>query len=174
MELVGLVVWVVAAIGAGAIARSKNRSFFGYFLLGAFLPLIGLIISAGMAPRLVDSSAPRRGFSAVLVIVAFVVIVGGLLIVNAIDRSTPSSSAGVATSQDPHSQTGCSASRRAIEAQLKSPGSAKWVDCTSTPSAGVQTVTLTVDSQNSYGALTRTQWVTTVRNNTVEKVQQVR
>lgn len=73
-----------------------------------------------------------------------------------------------------HSQTGCSASRRAIEAQLKAPSSAQWVDCNSTTSAGVQTVTLTVDSQNGFGAMIRSRWVTTVRNGSVETVNRLR
>ncbi len=74
----------------------------------------------------------------------------------------------------PHAATGCSASRRAIAERLKSPSSAKWLDCRSTTSSGVQTVVTTVDSQNSFGAMLRTQWVTTVRNNTVESVVQSR
>lgn len=74
----------------------------------------------------------------------------------------------------PHAATGCSASRRAIADRLKSPSSAKWVDCHSTTSNDVQTVVTTVDSQNSFGAMLRTQWVTKVRNNTVESVVQSR
>jgi len=74
----------------------------------------------------------------------------------------------------PHAFTGCSASKRAIEARLRSPGSAKWGDCSSTTSNDMQTVTLTVDSQNGFGALVRSQWVTKVRNNVVESVTQVR
>lgn len=73
----------------------------------------------------------------------------------------------------PHAQTGCSASRRAIEARLKSPASAKWGDCLSTTSDGVQTVRLVVDSQNAFGAMLRSLWVTTVRNNNVETVVQL-
>ena len=74
----------------------------------------------------------------------------------------------------PHAATGCSASRRAIAERLKSPSSAKWVDCHSTTSNGIQTVVTTVDSQNSFGAMLRTQWVTKVRSNTVESVVQSR
>lgn len=82
---------------------------------------------------------------------------------------------GLTPSEDtPHAATGCSASRRAISERLKSPSSAKWVDCHSTTSNGVQTVVTTVDSQNSFGAMLRTQWVTKVRNNTVESVTQSR
>jgi hypothetical protein len=81
----------------------------------------------------------------------------------------PSSTAG-----DPYDQTGCSASRRAIEARLKSPGSAKWISCRVTTSAGVQTVMLAVDSQNAMGGLVRSEWVTQVRDNKVESVTQTR
>lgn len=42
--------WLALAIGAGAVASSKGRSGFGYFVLGLFLPLIGLLIAIGMAP----------------------------------------------------------------------------------------------------------------------------
>lgn len=76
------------------------------------------------------------------------------------------------TPSAPHEMTGCSASRREIEARLKAPSSADWVDCLSTTDAGVQTVRLTVDAQNAYGAKVRSRWVTTVRNNSVESVRQ--
>lgn len=81
----------------------------------------------------------------------------------------PSSSAG-----DPYDQTGCSASKRAVEARLRSPGSAKWVSCRVTTEAGVQTVALAVDSQNASGGLVRTEWLAKVRNNNVESVIQSR
>lgn len=42
--------WLALAIGAGAVASSKGRSGVGYFVLGLFLPLIGLLIAIGMAP----------------------------------------------------------------------------------------------------------------------------
>ncbi len=74
----------------------------------------------------------------------------------------------------PHEATGCSASRRAVEARLKSPSSAKWGDCFSTTAGGVQTVRLSVDSQNAMGAMLRSQWITTVRNNVVESVAQAK
>jgi hypothetical protein len=45
-----IIAWLALAIGAGAIASSKGRSGFGYFVLGLFLPLIGLLIAIGMAP----------------------------------------------------------------------------------------------------------------------------
>ena len=35
-------------LGAGAIAQAKNRSFLGYFLLGFFFSLVGLLIAIGM------------------------------------------------------------------------------------------------------------------------------
>lgn len=83
-------------------------------------------------------------------------------------RPTSSSSA------DPYDQTGCSASKRAVSAKLRSPGSAQWVSCRVTTSAGVQTVTLAVDSQNAMGGLIRSEWMTQVRNNNVESVAQLR
>lgn len=49
MELFGLA-WIGAAIGAGAIASSKGRSGFGYFVLGILMPIVGLLIAIGMAP----------------------------------------------------------------------------------------------------------------------------
>ena len=75
---------------------------------------------------------------------------------------------------DPYDQTGCSASKRAIGDKLKSPGSAKWVSCQVTTEAGVQNVRLVVDSQNASGGLVRTEWMTRVRNNNVESVDQFR
>lgn len=53
MELIatGLLAWIVLAIGAGAIARSKGRSFIFYFLIGALLPLIGFLLAIGMSDR---------------------------------------------------------------------------------------------------------------------------
>ena len=81
-------------------------------------------------------------------------------------------SSGVA--EAPHAQTGCSAARRAVEARLRSPASAKWGDCHSTTRDGVQTVRVSVDSQNGFGALIRSEWMATVRNNSVESVVQVR
>lgn len=81
----------------------------------------------------------------------------------------PSSSAA-----DPYDQTGCSASKRAVEARLRSPGSAKWVSCRVTTEAGAQTVRLEVDSQNASGGLVRSEWLAKVRNNTVESVAQSR
>jgi len=88
----------------------------------------------------------------------------GIIVLMGVFSGDPSGSSA------PHEQTGCSASRRAIGQQLKSPGSAQWVDCHSTTTAGVQTVTITVDSQNSYGGLVRSQWVATVKDNSVERV----
>lgn len=100
-----------------------------------------------------------------------IVIVGGAALLSLRDPPSPSTSS---SSSSAHEKTGCSASRRAVEARLKSPGSAKWVDCTSTTSGGVQTVTVSVDSQNSYGGLMRTTWVATVRDNNVLSVAQVK
>ena len=46
MEIV--IVWLVIAIASGAIGNAKGRSFFGYFFLGFFLSIIGLLIAIGM------------------------------------------------------------------------------------------------------------------------------
>ena len=48
--LLSLIVWLGLAIGAGVIASSKGRSGIGYFILGLFLPLIGFLIAAFIAP----------------------------------------------------------------------------------------------------------------------------
>ena len=50
--------WITRVVGAGAIASSKRRSFFGCFLPGLVFPLIGLLIALGMAPK---QPAPRAG-----------------------------------------------------------------------------------------------------------------
>lgn len=46
MELFGIfVIWLLFCIGVGALADSRGRSGFGYFLLSFFLsPLLGLIV----------------------------------------------------------------------------------------------------------------------------------
>ena len=61
MTVILLLTGLVMAIGAGAVASSKNRSFLGYFLLGLIFPLIGLLIAIGMAPRPVGpaNAGPR-------------------------------------------------------------------------------------------------------------------
>lgn len=74
----------------------------------------------------------------------------------------------------PGPTTGCSASRRAVESQLKSPASANWGDCFSITAGGQQTVTLMVDSQNGFGTMIRSQWVATVRDNSVLSVTQIK
>jgi hypothetical protein len=45
--------------GAGAIASAKNRSFVGYFLLGFFFSLVGLLIAIGMPSLQVDASSDQ-------------------------------------------------------------------------------------------------------------------
>ena len=38
------IIWLAGSIFSGIIASNKNRSFFGYFMLGALLsPLIGIV-----------------------------------------------------------------------------------------------------------------------------------
>ena len=68
MELMLIFAWLAAAVGAGAIASSKGRSGFGYFLFGFFLPLIGLFVAIGMAPVSPAAAAhgARRGNDLIL------------------------------------------------------------------------------------------------------------
>ena len=58
MEFLLFLAWIPCAIGAGAVASSKQRSFLGYFVLGLVFPLIGLLIAIGMAPK---QPTPRAG-----------------------------------------------------------------------------------------------------------------
>jgi hypothetical protein len=44
-----VLLWLGLAIGAGAIASSKGRSGFGYFVLGFFLPIVGILIAIGVS-----------------------------------------------------------------------------------------------------------------------------
>jgi hypothetical protein len=48
------------------------------------------------------------------------------------------------------------------------------LDCGSVTSNGVQSVVSTVDSRTSFGDIIRSQWLTTVRNDQVEVLIQVR
>lgn len=108
--------------------------------------------------------------------------IGWLIIIGAVlygashlfDTGRTGTQATSTSGADPYDQTGCSASKRAVSAKLRSPGSAQWVSCRVTTSAGVQTVTLAVDSQNAMGGLIRSEWMTQVRNNNVESVAQLR
>lgn len=52
------VFWVAFGVGSAAIANSKNRNPLGYFFLGLFLGLIGLLITVAM-PALVLPQAGR-------------------------------------------------------------------------------------------------------------------
>lgn len=59
--LLGVFLWIALAIAAGAIAKSKSRSFFGYLLLTLILPLVGLIIAIGVSNRTPPrAAAPGR------------------------------------------------------------------------------------------------------------------
>ena len=50
------ILWLAGSIFSGMIASNKNRSFFGYFMLGALLsPLIGI----GAALIVKDNSVPN-------------------------------------------------------------------------------------------------------------------
>lgn len=80
--------------------------------------------------------------------------------------------AGIYFAQDYRS--GCAASREAIASRLKAPATAKWVECLATPNAGLDALVLTVDSQNSFGALIRTRWRTTILDGKVYSVEEMR
>ena len=110
------------------------------------------------------------GFIGWLIIIVALVYGASQLLDTGKTGTQPTSS----SSSDPYDQTGCSASKRAVSAKLRSPGSAQWVSCRVTTSAGVQTVTLAVDSQNAAGGLVRSEWITQVRDNNVESVVQLR
>jgi hypothetical protein len=71
-------------------------------------------------------------------------------------------------------RAGCLASQRAIASVLRAPGGVTSLDCGSVTSNGVQSVVSTVDSRTSFGDIIRSQWVTTVRNDQVEMLIQVR
>lgn len=133
--------------------------------------------NSGAAPTAPRARSGGPGFIGWLLIIG-VALWGALHFLGSTPMQTSEASkwapASSSTAGDAHSQTGCSASRRAIEAKLVSPGSAKWVSCSSTTSAGVQTVILSVDSQNRSGGLIRSEWLTKVRDGTVESVGQLR
>lgn len=56
-----ILAWLGCAIGAGAIASSKGRSGFGYFVLGFFLPFIGLLIAIGISDQRQQIAAASFG-----------------------------------------------------------------------------------------------------------------
>lgn len=117
--------------------------------------------------------APKRGGPGFIgwLIITVALLYGASHLIDPGRGPAPATTVSVA---DPYDQTGCSASRRAVSSRLRAPGTAKWVSCRVTTTAGVQTVTLAVDSQNAMGALIRSEWVTQVRNNDVESVAQLR
>ena len=129
----------------------------------------------GVAPAVPRARSGGPGFIGWLLIIG-VGLWGAFHFLGAPPQSSEASkwAAPASTGSDPYDQTGCSASKRAVAEKLKSPGSAKWVSCRVTTAAGVQTVTLAVDSQNAFGGLVRTEWMTRVRNNNVESVDQFR
>ena len=150
--------------------------------LGAVLYVV---VRNGPAPVATNATPPARAPSGGLGVsgcIAVVVVVGGTLYFYAFDVFVPKQASEASNwsapapraAADPYDQTGCSASKRAIGDKLKSPGSAKWVSCQVTTEAGVQNVRLVVDSQNASGGLVRTEWMTRVRNNNVESVDQFR
>jgi hypothetical protein len=54
----GVVIGVLLGVATGWIAQSKGRSFFGWFLLGAFLPLVGLVMALAISP--IEENIDRR------------------------------------------------------------------------------------------------------------------
>lgn len=128
------------------------------------------------APVVSPSSVvpPYRGFGKVLSsLLMGIVVVGLVYIVVIAPPSAPPRSPSAQGVSDPFDQTGCSSSRRAVEARLTSPSSAKWVSCRSTTSSGIQSVTLVVESQNALGAMVRSTWLTAVKDNSVQSVAQI-
>ena len=105
--------------------------------------------------------------------IVIVAIVAWYVLQDRVTTSPPAPPSATSTS-DPYDQTGCSASKRAVAAKLRSPGSANWISCRVTTAAGVQSVTLALDSQNGSGGLVRSEWLTKVRDNNVESVTQLR
>jgi hypothetical protein len=55
---IAAVVWVICAVASAAIAQRKGLSGGGYFLLGLFLGVIGLLIAAVAQPAPRYASAP--------------------------------------------------------------------------------------------------------------------
>lgn len=53
----GILTGLLFGGGAGAIASAKGRSFFGYFLLGFFFSLVGLLIAIGMPSLIAPAGA---------------------------------------------------------------------------------------------------------------------
>lgn len=61
MFIFSMILWIVLAIGAGAVANAKGRSGGGYFLLALFLPLIGFLIAIGIPSLMyVDANGVQR------------------------------------------------------------------------------------------------------------------
>jgi hypothetical protein len=54
----GVVIGILLGVATGWIAQSKGRNFFGWFLLGAFLPLVGLVMAAAISP--IEENVDRR------------------------------------------------------------------------------------------------------------------
>lgn len=53
-----VIAWLAIAVFTGAIASSKGRSGFGWFLLGCFFSLLALIAAAAMPSIKADPNAP--------------------------------------------------------------------------------------------------------------------
>jgi len=53
-----LVNWICLGIASGIIAQNKGRSFFGYFVLGTLIPMVGLVIALAVGRN--TETADRR------------------------------------------------------------------------------------------------------------------
>lgn len=59
-EIFSVLLWIGLAIGAGAIASSKGRSGVGYFILGFFLPIVGILVAIGVSDNRKSSTLGRQ------------------------------------------------------------------------------------------------------------------
>jgi hypothetical protein len=110
-------------------------------------------------------------FAGMLLLIA----AGGLYAISSFSSPTAKTGPGaqpVAWSQQAGSQTGCSAAKRAVLAQLKAPSTAKFESCDSTP-VNPQTVlvSVTVDAQNSFGAMLRNRYLVRVTEGGTAQVE---
>lgn len=49
--MIGFVVWFSLAIAVAVIAATKNRSAFGYFILGLLLPIVSVVLAIGVTKK---------------------------------------------------------------------------------------------------------------------------
>lgn len=60
-----LVIVLMSGVVAGGLAREKDRSFWGFFAVGAFVPLFGLVAAAFAKPGIVVRSQRAHDIAAV-------------------------------------------------------------------------------------------------------------